>query len=132
LSKPVTPVALGVFFVFATLMTAAVTVTLQWPGGPLDAMWRVKPAAYSDLLLLRPASTIGFAALCATMAAAAFGAATRKRWGWWLALSIFALNGLGDALNAMGGALAEGAFGVAVTLLILWWLTRRRVRTLFG
>jgi hypothetical protein len=130
--RAITPTALGCFFTFATLMTGAVSVTLFAPGGPLDAMWQIKPHEYEDLLLLRPASSAGFAALCISMAATAFGCLRNKRWGWMLAIAIFTINALGDALRALTGGLVEGLFGAAVAALIVWWLTRAHVRALFA
>lgn len=127
-----TPIALGCFFTFATVMTGVVSITLFAPGGPLDAMWQVKPHEYQDLLLLRPASSAGFAALCIAMAATAFGCFRRKRWGWMLAVAIFTINALGDAAHGLSGAWLEGAIGVAIAMLILWWLTQPRVRALFS
>ena len=130
--RAVTPVALGCFFTFATAMTGAVSITLFAPGGPLDAMWQIKPHEYEDLLLLRPVSSVGFAALCVAMAATAFGCFRRKRWGWTLAVALFAINALGDAAHGLSGAWLDGAIGVSIALLILWWLTRSRVRALFS
>jgi hypothetical protein len=129
--RAVTPVALGVFFTLSTLICAAVSATLLAPNTPLDAMWALKPAAHQDLLLLRPASTAGFIVLTLAMASAAWGCFGRKRWGRILALVIFALNGLGDAARALTGGLVEGLVGVAVAAVLLWWLTRPRVRALF-
>jgi hypothetical protein len=130
--KPMTPLVLAVFFWIAELLTAAVFLTLLVPDTPLDLIWSFKPDAHNDLLLLRPASTIGFLTLSVAMGFAAVGCIRRKRWGWMLAIAIFAVNGLGDAIRAGTGALAEGLFGVAVTLAILWWLTRPKVRALFA
>ena len=130
--RTATPLALGCFFALATLMTGVVSVTLFAPGGPLDAIWQIKPHEYQDLLLLRPTSSAGFAILCIAMAATMIGCFQRKRWGLMLAITIFAINALGDAAHAFSGAWAEGAFGVAVAALILWWLTRHRVRALFA
>ena len=95
-------------------------------------IWLTKPEAHGDLMLLRPASTIGFLTLSAAMGFAAVGCMRRKLWGWTLAVAIFATNGLGNAIHAATGALAEGLLGVAITLAILWWLTRPNVRALFA
>jgi hypothetical protein len=65
------------------------------------------------------------------MAAASVGTFGRRRWGLWLALAIFAVNAAGDAARIPGGAALEGAIGVAVTAIILWWLTRAPVRRAF-
>lgn len=132
MTKPLTPAALGAFFSFATLMTGAVFVTLFAPGTPLDEMWAIKPREYDALLLLRPASTAGFALLCALMATTAAGVFLRKRWGLRLAIAIFALNALGDAWRALTGSPLEGLLGVSIAGAVLWWLAQARVRSQFN
>ncbi|MEZ5994758.1 MAG: hypothetical protein R3C25_03315 [Hyphomonadaceae bacterium] len=130
--RPITPTALGVFFLLSTALTAAVAISLAAPGGALDAMWALKPGAHEQLLDLRPASTLGFAALSLAMAATAYGVARRRAWGWRSALAIFAINGLGDGARAATGAWAEGLLGAAIAAAILWWLMRPPVRALFS
>jgi uncharacterized membrane protein YccC len=55
-----------------------------------------------------------------------------KPWGWWLAIVIFAANGIGDVLQFVMGRLLEGAFGVVVAGALVFWLTRPSVRAAFG
>jgi hypothetical protein len=105
---------------------------LLTPAGPLDWIWRIKPDAHRQLLALGPRAGGGFLGLALVMAAASCGAFARRRWAWWLALFIFAVNALGDAARIPSGGLWEGLIGIAVTLVILWWLTRRPVRSLFA
>lgn len=128
----ITPLALTAFFALATVITCAVCVTMIWPSGPLDVMWRLKPYEYEHLMLLRPASTAGFVVICAVMAAAATGTLLRKRWGWTLAVGVFSVQAVGDAARVLSGAWASGLFGPAIVIAILWWLARRPVRDLFA
>jgi hypothetical protein len=130
--KAITPLLLGVFFVLATLIWAAACISLITPGAPLDALWALKPAAREDMMLLRPASTGGFAILAAAMGMAAFGVLRRRRWGRALAVLIFALNALGAAIAALQGEAAPGIAGVAIDGAIIWWITRPRVKALFS
>lgn len=130
-TRPVTPAALAAFFALAELLTAVVFVTLLAPGTPIDAIWAIKPAEYQDLLLLRPASTLGFLVLAAAMGFALAGCSQRRHWGLNLAIAIFALNALGDAARALSGDVLEGLIGVVIAGVILWWLTRPNVRALF-
>jgi hypothetical protein len=129
--RPLTPVLLGGFFVFATIMCLVAGLSLLTPSGPLDWIWRVKPAEHRQLLQFGPIVGIGFLGLALVMAGASIGSFTRRRWGWRLALAIFALNATGDAARIPSGAVWEGLLGVAVTGAILWWLTRARVRADF-
>jgi hypothetical protein len=124
--RPVTPVLLGGFFVFATTMCLIAGLSLLTPSGPLDWIWRVKPAEHRELLQFGPIVGIGFLGLALVMAAASIGSFTRRRWGWRLALLVFVANAAGDAARMPFGAVWQGLLGVAVTGAIVWRLTRVR------
>jgi hypothetical protein len=64
--------------------------------------------------------------------AASAGCLLRRRWGWWLAIVIFAANGFGDAVQLATGHVLEGAIGVAVAAAILFYLTRASVQQAFS
>jgi hypothetical protein len=95
-------------------------------------MWSIKPAAHEDMMLLRPASSGGFASLAAAMAAAAYGCFKRRRWGRTLAVIILALNALGDAIHVIQSGAIEGALGVVIAGALVLWITRPRVKALFS
>jgi hypothetical protein len=61
------------------------------------------------------------------MAAASIGCFKQRKWGRWLATSIFAVNGLSDAGQIVLGHVAEGVIGVLVAGAILFYLTRPAV-----
>lgn len=130
-AKPVTPFVLGAFCIFATAMSALASTTLLAPGGPLDAIWRVKPGGYAQLRALGPWVGWGFAALGFAALATCYGVFRRRRWGWWAAVIGISGNGLGDLARGITGAWLDGLVGVTVAGAILWWLTRLRVRALF-
>jgi hypothetical protein len=130
-ARPATPMVLGAFFVFAALMSAFSAWTLLAPGGPLDLVWRVKPAEHAQLLAMGPAVGAGFVALALVAAAGSVGAFGRRRWAWWVAVVGIAANGAADGLRGLAGAWLDGLVGVSVTAAIVWWLTRPRVRRLF-
>jgi hypothetical protein len=97
----------------------------------LDAMWRIQLEEHQQLLRAGLPASVGFVGLAAIMAITSVGTFQRRRWAWWLAMIIFIINGIGDAVRGMFGARAEGVVDVAVVLVILSWLTRPRVRGLF-
>ncbi|MFZ2029964.1 MAG: hypothetical protein WAU68_06640 [Vitreimonas sp.] len=75
-------------------------------------MWAIKPAAYRQLLVMAPWSGLGFCLLAMAMALTSVGCFRRKRWGWTLAVAIFAINGLADATRFLAGEVFEGLIGV--------------------
>ena len=111
---PVTPIVMGFFFAIATVIALVTGFSLLWPGSALDAMWRIKPEEHQQLLRAGLPAAVGFVGLAAIMAIASRGACLRRRWAWWLAMTIFIINGIGDAVRGMFGAPAEGVIGVAV------------------
>lgn len=129
--KPFTPIALALFFVFGTLMTALAGASILDSSGPLAQIWHVKPDEYRRLRDLAPWSGIGFLLLSGVMAATVRGCLRRKRWGWRLAVLIFTANAFGDALRIPAGSVWEGATGLIIAGLVLVWLWRAPVRALF-
>ena len=61
----------------------------------------------------------------------AIGWFRRRRWGWGLAVTIIALNMVGDIVNVIRGEGLKGAVGVAIAGMLLVYLTRRGVRNYF-
>jgi hypothetical protein len=130
-TSPLTPLLLGAFFGFATIMCLIAGVSLLTPSGPLDWIWSVKPGEHAQLLRLGPWVGIGFLLLAIVMASASIGSFARRHWARGLAIGIFIVNALGDAARIPFGAAAEGISGLAVTGVLIWWLTRPRIRALF-
>jgi hypothetical protein len=129
--RPATPMVAGVFFAVATGITAVTGISLLLPGSILDAMWRIKPDEHEQLLSAGVPAPVGFCCLSAIMAITSIGAFLRRRWAWWLAIMVFIINGIGDAIRAALGAAVEGVVGVSAVALILFWLTRPCVRATF-
>jgi len=128
---PLTPPLLGGFFAFATLLCAFAGTTLLVPGGPLDALWSVKPDERGQLLALGPGIGAAFLALAVVMALTSYGAFARRGWARRLAIAVFVVNAFGDMLRIPAGAVAQGLVGVAVTAAIVGWLMRPPVRRVF-
>lgn len=123
--------AVGVFLFFGTCMALLAGVTLSWPGSVLDAIWRLNPNAYRQLVPLGRLVGIAFLFLAMTMAVAGIGWFKRKVWGWWLAVGILATQCVGDLANTFRGHMLEGAFGVAIAGALIFYLFRPGVRGYF-
>src|SRR5271170_5651388 len=124
-------VPLGVFFLFATTMTAYAAVTLLKPGTKLDRLWVFNKTGHAELASLGKSAGLGFVALSALMCAASVGWFRRRRWGWALGTTIIALNAAGDLVNVARGERLKGAVGVAIAGPLLIYMTRSRVRNYF-
>jgi hypothetical protein len=118
----------AIFFAVSTVILVSVGLALLLPGTVMETVWRAYPARRALLMPYREWLGPVFLGLAAVMAAASIGCFRQRRWGWWLAVAIFAVNGLGDAGQLLLGHFVEGGIGVAVAGLILFYLMRRKVR----
>ncbi len=106
-------------------------MSLLFPNSFLHWIWTYQPQKLAKMLAAKPWSGIGLLALAPIMALAAKGAFQRRHWGWFLAISIFAMNGAIDLSRIVTGAPLQGAIGVLAATLVMYWLTRPKVKTLF-
>lgn len=123
---------MGIFFAIATCILVSVGLALLFPESVMEVVWKAYPARRALLLPHREWLGPGFLTLAVAMASAGAGCVLQRKWGWWLAVAIFALNGLGDAAQIVLGHYVEGAIGVAAAGTILFYLSRPRVRAAFG
>lgn len=122
---------MAIFFAVATLILFSVGTALMEPGSPFEAIWLLYPARRSLLLPYRTWLGPGFLILAFVMASASIGCFRHRRWGWWLAVAIFSVNGLGDAAQILIGHVLEGGIGVCVAAAIVYFLARPKVRETF-
>jgi len=123
--------AVGIFLVFGAVMATLAGTSLRWPRTYLDDIWILNPHAHRELAPYGPVVGLLFLLLGATLAVAAAGWFKRKVWGWWLAVAVIATQVLGDLVNAFSGRVVEGAIGVTIAGLLLFYLTRQQVRAAF-
>lgn len=123
--------AIGAFFVFGAAMAAYAAVTLLKPGTFLDPLWALNKQGHAGLVLLGRGAVLLFAVLAVALALAAVGWFRRRYWGWILAITIIAINAMGDLINAATGEWLKGVVGVAIAGLLLIYLTRPGVRNHF-
>jgi hypothetical protein len=123
---------IAIFFAFATAVLFSVGTALLAPGSAFEAIWNLYPARRSLLMPYRAGLGPGFLLLGIVMASASIGCFRRRKWGWWLAVAIFTMNGLGDAAQLLLGRFLEGGVGVAIAGAILFYLSRPEVRAMFA
>jgi hypothetical protein len=123
--------ALSGFFVFGACASGISFITLLFPGGPLDALWRVNPRGHDALHGAGGWGIILMAAVCVVCAATARGLWTGARWGWWMALAMLSLNLAGDVVNAVALGDLRTLIGLPVGGALIAYLLSRRVRAAF-
>jgi hypothetical protein len=122
---------IAIFFAIATCILLGVGTALLRPGTILEVTWKLYPARRALLMPYRMWLGPGFLILAIVMVSASIGCFRRRIWGWWLAITIFVINGLSDAGQILIGHFLEGAIGVAVASAILFYLSRPKVRGTF-
>ena len=129
--KPFGIFLIAIFFAVASCILLSVGMALLLPGSNLEAIWVLYPARRSLLMPFRTWLGPGFLTLAIGMLVASTGCFRHRKWGWWLAVGIFLVNGISDAGQILLGHRLEGGIGVAVAGAILLYLSQPNVRTTF-
>jgi hypothetical protein len=122
---------IAIFFAMATCILVSAALALLFPQSAMEVIWQLYPARRALLMPYREWLGPGFPALAVAMVFASVGCFLRRKRGWWLAVAIFAANGLGDAGQMVLGHFLEGGVGIAVAAAILFYLSRPNVRNSF-
>jgi hypothetical protein len=129
--RPIGVTALGGLFAFGTVASGLSVVSLLTPGGPLEPIWQLNPRARAAFAGIGGWALALLGPVCVACAAAAYGFFAGRRWGYWLGVSLLLVSLAGDVANAALGFEPWAAAGVPIVLLILWYLSSRRVRAFF-
>ncbi len=122
---------IGLFLLVAPVILVVSAISLLVPGTFLDQIWVVNETGYRQMLPFRGLVGIGFLALGVVIALAGIGLLKGRKWGWWLAVLVFAANGIGDGIRFLLGDFLGGSIGLVVVALILFYLTRPKVQDFF-
>jgi hypothetical protein len=123
--------ALSGFFVFGACASGISLVTLLFPGGPLDVLWRVNPRGHAALQGAGAWGMVLMAAVLLVCALTARGLWIAAPWGRWLALAMLSLNLAGDAVNAIVLGDPRTLIGLPVGGALIAYLLSPRVRAVF-
>ena len=130
-ARPIGISALSLFFLFGAGASFVSFISLLFPGSFLDPVWQLNPRAHAGLSGMGGWAVILMGAVCLACALAAVGLWRGARWGYWLAVSLLAINLLGDVLNVFLGTEPRAVIGIPIALAILAFLMSRRVRRFF-
>ena len=131
--RPKAVIVVSSFLFLATAISLLTGTALVFPGPRWNSLWDLNRTAYIAFAKLGILAGILLLVLGVVTASAATGLLLRRRWAWWIATSIFAINGLGDALTlVMKRDLTKGISGIIIALAFLFCLSRPNVRRYFG
>src|SRR5438270_10265963 len=129
--RPIGITALSLFFLFGAGASFVAFISVLFPGSFLEPIWRLNPRAHAGLSSMGVWAVILMGAVCLACASAAVGLWRGARWGYWLAVSLVAINLLGDILNVFLGTEARAVVGIPIALAILAFLMSRGARRFF-
>jgi hypothetical protein len=130
--RPVEVTVVAAFLSLAAGVALVTGISLLFPNPIWNIMWDLNRPAYNAFERLgRPSGGL-LLALGITTGAAATGLMLQRKWAWWLAIALFAINGLGDLVSLfLTRDLVKGGMGVFVASVFLFFLTRSGVKRSF-
>ena len=128
MKRPAGVTALSFFFMFGMLASGLSAMSLAFPGGFLEPIWRVNPRGREGLGSLGPLAVLLMALVCGLCAYSAFGLWRGLRSGRTLAITMLAINAVGDVSSGDRRTL----IGLPIAAALILYLTTRRVRDFFG
>jgi hypothetical protein len=132
------PPAVRVIAIVLFLATAISFVTgssLLFPEMAWHRLWEWNRPAYAFLSQEHLGMIAGVLLLALGMvtATAGWGLLRGRRWAWWIAVAVFAINGLGDVLTTIVRRdVLRGGSGVLIASLFLFLLMRSGTRSYFA
>jgi hypothetical protein len=124
--RPFVVTGSSLFFAFGTVMSGLTAVMLLFPGSPIEPLWRLNPRAQEALASMGTAAVLLMIVVCASCFAAAVGLWQLKRWGYWTAIFILAINLAGDVLNAALARDWRTLIGLPIGLTLILLLQKKR------
>jgi hypothetical protein len=130
--RPRTVPVVAAFLLAATVIAAVVGVSLLFPNAFLDRIWQLNKPAEAVFRASRSISGSFLLLLGAGTCAAAIGLLRRRKWAWWFAVVLFAVDGSGDIVSLIvTGDWFRSASGAVISAMFLYFLCRDAVRNYF-
>jgi hypothetical protein len=130
--RPKGVVVVSVFLYAGTAVALLTATMILWPGIRFDWPWKLNEEAHAGFEILGNAAAVLLGLIAALTFVAARGLMQRKRWAWWLAVGIFAVNVAGDLVRVVTGDWLRGAAGLAIGGAFLVYLARPGVKRCFA
>jgi hypothetical protein len=117
---------LVIFFAAGALICLVTMLTLAFPGGFLEPIWRLKPDARVEFQRLGNWSVALMAVVGVACGLAAAGLAKNAEWGRRLAIGVLTVNLVGDSLNALLRHDPRTLIGLPIGGLMILYLVKKK------
>lgn len=129
--RPFGITALSLFFFAATAITLVAAVSLLYPNGFLEPIWKLNPRGRAGLGVIGIWAVLLFSVVCLACAVAAVGLWRGARYGYAIAITVLTINSLGDLFNVISGTEPRAIIGIPIIIMILAYLLTAKVRRFF-
>jgi hypothetical protein len=130
--RPGPVVVVTTFIFFAAAVALLTGVSLLFPNPIWSRLWDLNRPAYIAFERFGRTAGIPLLALGVVTGIAGTCLIKGKKWAWWFAISLFAINGLGDLVALLlTRDLVKGGSGVLIAVAFLFYLTRPNVNRYF-
>ena len=123
--------ALSIFFMVATGITVVAAISLLFPNGFLESIWRINPRGRAGLGAIGMWAVVLLIFVGSACAIAAVGFWRGSRWGYAVGIVVLSFNLLGDVVNVVSGIEPRAAIGLPIVTLLLAYLMSQRVKDFF-
>ena len=128
MKRPAGVSALSFFFLFGALASGLAAISLAYPLGFLEAIWRANPRGHAGLAGIGTFGPALMALVSALCAYSAYGLWRGLPSGRTLAITMLAINAVGDLASADPRTL----IGLPIAAAMILYLTTKKVRAFFG
>ena len=130
--RPAAVTVIAVFLFLATLIAAIVGLSLLFPNPLLDRLWELNKQGAALFHSIGRISGFFLLALSCSTFAAARAMLQGRRWAWWFAVVLFAVDGTGDLVSyCIIHDVLRAIAGILVSSIFIALLLRRDVKSYF-
>ena len=130
--RPVGVLIVAIFSLAGAVVAILTGISIIWPGTFLDAMWNLNRTAHQQFAVLGKLAGYLLLGIAVIIATTGYGLLKGFKWGWWLAVATFAVNGAGDAVNIFIGEPLKGIAGLLIAGCFLLYLLRPATKAFFA
>jgi hypothetical protein len=128
-ARPKAILIVALFLFVATAVAVVVGTSLLLPLPVFRPLWELNKPAYAAFASFGKTAGVLLLALGLATGMAGTGLLRGRRWAWWIAAAVFAVNGCGDVVSfAVTRDAARSGSGVLIAGAFLFYLTRPNVR----
>jgi len=129
--RPAGVTVLSIFFLLGSIICFSASLSLAFPNGFLEPIWRINPHGHKGLVTLGTWAILLLSIVGVFCAAAAVGLWRGHRWGHRIAIALVVINLVGDVINTLLGTELRAIIGIPIAVALLLYLLSKRVTRYF-